>query len=121
MLFPFLLLLNSLFFLLICLQIQVKENELRLDKEDYSLWLNDEKVISFRNGSINFRFISYLFDNPGRQITTSELERNVFFDNSINLNKVMRNTGIPADIVKQHFELKKGHILMHKKRTSPNQ
>lgn len=121
MLFPFLLLLNSLFFLLICLQIQVKENELKLDKEDYSLWLNDEKVISFRNGSINFRFISYLFDNPGRQITISELERNVFFDNSINLNKVMRNTGIPTNIAKQHFELKKGHILMHKKRTSPNQ
>ena len=118
MLFPLLLVVNSAFFLLLCLQLLNKEDELKLDREDHSLWLNDERIINFRHGSTNLRFISYLFEHSERQITISELEKNVFFNNSINLNKVMRNTGIPAHIAKQHFELKKGHVRMHKKRTS---
>ena len=115
---PFLLLLNSIFFLFFCLQIQCKEDELKLDDEDRSLWLNDKKIISFRSGSINLRFISYLFNHSDRSVTVSELEKNVFFDNSINLNKVMRNTAIPTHIAEQHFEYTKDSIKLYKKRTS---
>ncbi|PNQ51696.1 hypothetical protein C1141_21310, partial [Vibrio agarivorans] len=105
-----LLVLNSVLFLFICLHLFKQESVLEFKKDDFSLWINDKKLLSFRKGSSNLRLITYLFENVDRDIPAEELEQNVFLNNSITTSKVMRNTGIPSQVLEQHFEIKRESI-----------
>ncbi|AUI86319.1 hypothetical protein BS333_07900 [Vibrio azureus] len=117
MLVCLLLVLNSVLFLFICLHLFTHESVLEFKADDYSLWQNDRKLLNFRKGSSNLRLITYLFENADRDIAAEELEQNVFLNNSITISKVMRNTGIPSQVIKQHFEIKRESIKLRKKRT----
>lgn len=88
-----------------------KQKQIIFDRDAKIVSCDGIKLISLREGSANFRFIEYIFENKNKEISLSELENGILFGNDLNLSKVISNTNLPKDIIKKAFNVK-GDVLI---------
>lgn len=92
-----------------------KEQQLHFDESTKTVYFDGQKVISVRDGSGNYRFIKYIFNNVGRPISVDELEKKVFFGQNVNLVKVLSNTHLPKEIIVAFFSVSKDSLIFKNK------
>lgn len=72
--------------------------------ENLVLYGNDE-ILKIKRGSTNHRFISYLFENKGRDIQIEQLYRDLKLPEDTYIKKLIANTKLPREIRNQAFVL----------------
>lgn len=91
------------------------EKHLSFDDKAKTVFCNGEKVISVRDGSGNYRFIKYIFDHIDKPISVTDLEKEVFFGQSVNIVKVLSNTHLPKEIINGFFSVSKNSLVFKNK------
>lgn len=97
---------NIMSFIILLSLLNKNQKKITFDRDKKIVLCNDIKLISLREGSTNFRFIDYIFNNKNKEISISDLEGVVLFGNDINLNKVISNTNLPKEIIRKAFSVK---------------
>ena len=92
-----------------------KEKNLYFDDSTKTVFCDGKKIISVRDGSGNYRFIKYIFENIDRPISVTELEKYVFFGQNVNIVKVLSNTHLPKEIINSFFCVSKNSLTFKNK------
>ncbi len=92
-----------------------KEKNLYFDDSTKTVFCDGIKVITVRDGSGNYRFIKYIFENIDRPISVTELEKYVFFGQNVNIVKVLSNTHLPKEIINSFFCVSKNSLTFKNK------
>ncbi|WP_305812762.1 hypothetical protein [Photobacterium leiognathi] len=77
---------------------------------DSCVYNGDELILKLRYNSTNYKFVSYLFNNIGREITEKELEDNVFC-RPVYINKLVSNINLPPEIRDKTFNIRGGKVI----------
>lgn len=70
----------------------------------------EDEILRIKQGSINHRFISYLFEHEGRDISIEQLYQDLKLPEDTYLKKLIANTKLPKEIRSRAFVVSKSTI-----------
>ena len=102
---------NVFCFCFLAISFLYRKTILSFDENQCIIYKNGIKIITVKNGSANYRFLVYIFNNTNKEITIKELEENVFYGGIISLKKAVYNTPFNKDIILKHFSFYNGYLI----------
>ncbi len=86
-----------------------------LSFSDNTLYLNENKVTEIRKGSINHKFISYIYKHESERISKIDLQKILSCKNEVNLHKLIFNTRLPKEARTRLFSIKNDYFIFKSK------
>ena len=83
---------------------------LLLDYTDSCLYYGEDLILKLRYNSTNYKFLKYLFDNVGREITEKEVEDKLLY-RTVYMNKLVSNLNLPSDLRDKTIHVKGGRLI----------
>lgn len=80
-------------------------NLLIYHEDKNELYYQGEVLQKIKNGSINHRFLKYLFEHQDKKIKISLLYKNIGLPEDTYINKLIANTNLPKDIRCKAFSI----------------
>ncbi|EGQ7678713.1 hypothetical protein ACEWBT_22585 [Vibrio parahaemolyticus] len=87
-------------------------NELSLDSTKTMVMFNDSEVIQIKKGSMNHRFLVYMFEHSNKDIPISNLYTEAKIPHDTYINKLLANTQLPKFIRDNAFKLTNNSIRL---------
>ncbi len=91
---------------------QLITKELTLDSTKTVIMLNDSELIRIKKGSMNQRFLAYMFEHPNNDIPFSDLYTEAKIPHNTYINKLLANTQLPKYIRNNAFKLTDNSIRL---------
>ena len=78
-----------------------------------ALYLDNKKLREVRSGSLNYQFLSYIYNHEGESISKSELQSALSCENEINFFKLIFNTRLPKEAKQSFFTVKNDFLIFN--------
>ncbi len=83
---------------------QLVTKELTLDSTKTVVMINDSELIRIKKGSMNQRFLVYMFEHPNIDVQFSDLYTEAKIPHNTYINKLLANTQLPKYIRNNAFK-----------------
>ncbi|EHK2924622.1 hypothetical protein J7Y46_004505 [Vibrio parahaemolyticus] len=91
---------------------ELAPKELTLDSTKTVVMLNNSEIIRIKKGSMNHRFLSYMFEHSNCDVLISSLYTEAKIPHDTYINKLLANTQLPKYIRNNAFKLTSNSIRL---------